>query len=537
MRVTLYLLRDGAKAAKETLRKPHLYQERQIRPLGTDESTRWRLFERMSFSHDVGWFEHLRPLLESTDHAVISAKSAGAVLLVQAHGRVFAVTFGTGFHGVPNASVEPDFGLKVTANCVGDGGLTMAEARGLGKGKRNASSRLALPGEVFALGLLTDEEWIRKFGGEVQVAGFAKSASGADALQLNIVDFDLFQLPDKLRSALDLFESDAYKQHFPFLDYFRRETNKEVITQLDEILADELRARSLDIGFASSDDFVWTPDSYVLRRYRRERELNELRTEDVYDAIDHLDGWQSPLKSVKVEGRNMDGGALGDVQPLRPYVVGSVRRAVDGGHHDYATTAGAWFRVDQEFVTLVDRYLNDNIADLTGPLSLPKWDDEFLREHVQGRYGEERYNRWVCQEFGFSLLDRDLYRGRSGEHVEICDMLTKDKQLICVKRMDGSDKMSHLFQQGSVSTQMLMTNDDYREKVMSKLRELDPAAEFGEPSHWTVVYAIATSKPGDLKDVMYFFSRAALRTHGISIKSNGGIKVAVAKIDRCGAVG
>ncbi|MFE9748702.1 hypothetical protein ACFYOT_27665 [Saccharothrix saharensis] len=45
--------------------------------------------------------------------------------------RVFAVTFGTGFHG---------------------------------KGKRNATSRLAQPGEVFAMGLSTDEEWIRQFG-------------------------------------------------------------------------------------------------------------------------------------------------------------------------------------------------------------------------------------------------------------------------------------------------------------------------------------------------------------------------------------
>lgn len=38
-------------------------------------------------------------------------------------------------------------------------------------------------------------------------------------------------------------------------------------------------------------------------------------------------------------------------------------------------------------------------------------------------------------------------------------MLTKDKQLIWVKSMDDSDEMSHLFQQGSVWTQIA---DDQR---------------------------------------------------------------------------
>ncbi|MFF5992378.1 MULTISPECIES: DUF6119 family protein [Prauserella] len=162
---------------------------------------------------------------------------------------------------------------------------------------------------------------------------------------------------------------------------------------------------------------------------------------------------------------------------------------------------------------------------------MPGWDDSYLKAHVEGRYGEERYNRWVAQKCGYMLLDRDLYRGRAGERVEICDLLTKDKQLICVKRMDGSDKMSHLFQQGSVSARMLMTNHAYRDKLMDRLRQLDPGATFGEASHWTVVFAIATSKPGDLKEIMYFFSRAALKMHAEAIKSCG-FRVALAKIDK-----
>jgi uncharacterized protein (TIGR04141 family) len=62
-------------------------------------------------------------------------------------------------------------------------------------------------------------------------------------------------------------------------------------------------------------------------------------------------------------------------------------------------------------------------------------------------------------------------------------------------------------------------------------RRIVPDGEFGSPSEWTVVYALATGKPGGLKKIMYFFSRAALKTHGTVIKGTG-IKVAVVKNDR-----
>ncbi len=177
--------------------------------------------------------------------------------------------------------------------------------------------------------------------------------------------------------------------------------------------------------------------------------------------------------------------------------------------------------------------MRDNVTDLTNDLQLPDWDDKFLIDRgIEGKYGEERYNRWLVESRNDAIhLDRDFYYPQPGSKIEICDALTRDKLLICVKRMDGSDKMSHLFQQGQVSARMLMLDVKYRNAVMSKLRELDPTAEFGRPSDWTVVYAIATSKLGNLKDEMYFFSRAALRIHGQSVISGGfGFKLAIAKI-------
>jgi uncharacterized protein (TIGR04141 family) len=530
VRVTLYLLREGTKLVKQILRKHELYQERALRE-PADAEVEWRLYVRAGIDVQVGWFKHVSPLLADGQGGPLWSKSAGAVLLVSAHGRIFAVTFGTGFHALSQAVIVPDFGLIVTANCIDVDRLTTADARGLGKGKRNASSRLPLPGEMFALGLLTNEEWIRRFGGEVSLTGFAKSASGADSLQLNIQDFHLIALPAKLKQVLNLYESKAYQANFPFLDYFRRETDRETITALDAAMSSAMKKRDPEIGFAAPDELDLHADEYRLSVRRDNVRLDELRTDDVYAAIDTLNAWADPLAKVKIASYDLAGEPILDREPLRPYVVGEVRMHVAEEDRQYATTAGAWFRINPAYVEIIDRYLRDDVVDLTAALSLPTWDDDYLQANVKGKYGEERYNRHVSQQQGYVLLDRDLYRGRAGEKVEICDLLTPDKKLICVKRMDGSDKLSHLFQQGSVSAQLIMANDDYRAKLMAAYRRIVPDGEFGNPSEWTVVYALATGKPGELKKIMYFFSRAALKTHGTVIKGTG-IKVAVAKIDR-----
>lgn len=531
VRITLYLLRHKAAFAKTTLRNNHLFVEHGLVP-PPDSTMKWRLFVRKSFEHEASWFGYLSPIMTAEGVERVTTKSAGAVLLIHVHERVFAVTFGTGFHAVDHGLIEPDFGLRVAANCIDVDGLTLADARGLGKGKRNATSRLAQPGEMFALGLLTDEEWIRRFGGNVNIHGFARSAKGADSLQLSLDDsFELGDLSAKLRQALDLYQADTYRDSFPFLDYFRRESDKETIKELDGLITEAMRQRDREIGFALPDDFDLAADAYRLLRSRRRVNLRELRTEDVYDAIDTVNGWANPLHSVKVEALNLSGEEVRAREELRRYVVASAQRTGTDGHQDYAITAGAWFRVNPGYAETVDRYLADSIPDITDELDLPQWDDEYLKAHVEGKYGEDRYNRYACDRRGYALLDRDFYRGQAGEQVEICDQLTPDKKLICVKRMDGSDKMSHLFQQGSVSAQMIMGNQSYQAKLMAKLRQLDPAAEFGNATDWTIVYAVATSKPDDLKRIMYFFSRAALRSHAQTIRVTG-IRVAVAKIDR-----
>ncbi|MFF1817740.1 DUF6119 family protein [Kribbella sp. NPDC058245] len=530
MRITVYLLRSGAEFVKETLRDHSRFHECPV-VVPAAENVEWRLFMRPGAPLEAGWLEHIRPLFVGQPPVSSVGMSPGAVLLVKAHGRLFAVTFGTGFHAIDDGLKEPDFGLLVAANSVDPEQVMLAEARGMGKGRRNALSTLPTPNEMFALGLLTDEEWVRRFGGVVELPGFARTIAGADSLSLSIDGYRLADLPATLGKALELWQADDYKARFPFLTYFRRVADRELIAELDETVESLLRTRDPDVGFAVPDELHLTADWYRVARRRNAYDVYELLTDEIYTAIDTVGGWEAPMTSVKVEAYDMNGDVVSGSRSLRSYVVATVERLAGKAKQQYTLTAGIWFRVDQEYVEQVDRFLSAKVPDLTTELGLPVWDEKFLEEHVEGKYGEQRYNTWVGDELGHAVLDRKLYRGKAGEKVEICDLLTRAKHLICVKRMDGSDKLSHLFQQGSVSAQLTLVNDDYQATLMRKLRELEPSAEFGVAQDWTVVYALATSKPGALKDIMYFFSRAALKMHAEAIIGRG-FKVGLAKVDR-----
>lgn len=530
MRLTFYLLRDGVTPAKSLLRNEGRYGEVDLQP-PPEEAVSWQLYASNGDALPVTWLGTVQSIAVRRDELALFRRSAGAVLLVQVDDRAFAVTFGSGFHAVNPALVEPDFGLLVAANSIDPRRMNLAEARGLGKGARNALSSLPVPNRLFALRLATNEEWIRRVGGRSLDPEFAVSANGADSLRLTLDDFTLWKLPEVLRRALAKFRSTDYRTHLPQLDYFRRlAPHHPLVPELEALVVEELQARRTDLGFAAPDEFnFYNVDFFKLKRRRREVTLYDLSTEAVYAALDELDAWTDPLESVRVQAVAED-QSLGPPRRLQQYVVADVRLGSDGEADRYVLTAGAWFSIAPTYAAQLQAVL-DRVPDLTDALTLPDWNDQWLSEHVDGKYAEERYNRHVAGTAGYVLGDRDLYHGPAGERVEACDLLTKDKDLICVKRLDGSDTMIHLFEQGAVSATLLKGSEPYRAFVLDRLETTGAARDFGAEDDWTVVFAIATSRPGPIKELLPFFARASLAAN-IDAITGRGLRVAIAKIQK-----
>ncbi|WP_353708523.1 DUF6119 family protein [Cellulosimicrobium sp. ES-005] len=529
MRVTLYLLRDETPLARSVLRRSDEYEEV---PLSepTDPDTHWELYTRQASSDPVSWLAPLHGILARGATIDLRGTSAGAVLLVGTVGRVFAVTFGTGFHAIDPRLVEPDFGLRVAANSVNPKKVTQAEARGLGRDSRNAVSSVPVPNEMFALRLVTDEEWIRRFAGQCFDPSFALSLNGADSLRMTIESENLQTLPSTLVRALERFESTDYRDHYPYFDNFRRLAPTDPrISTLETRLADELRTRPTDLGFAAPDELnFYTIDGFQIARGRRSVTLDDLAPESVFDALDTIEGWDDPLSKVWVSAL-LETGEWSARRPLKSYVVGDVLLDNDGSRERFVTTAGNWFHVAEDFAQQIDSLIAA-IPDCTASLGLPEWNATWLKANIEGNYGEERYNRHAAATCGYVLLDRQLYHGSAGERVEISDLLTARRELVCVKRLDGSATMVHLFEQGAVSAALLQRTELYRARVLDELAKVSPTSDFGSTTDWTVIFAVATKKAGPLSETLPFFARASLIANAQDIRDRG-YKVSLARID------
>lgn len=104
--------------------------------------------------------------------------------------------------------------------------------------------------------------------------------------------------------------------------------------------------------------------------------------------------------------------------------------------------------------------------DIGPSLDLPTWD---LRKDPR----EEQYNAHVPDvRPGYVCLDQKKVRGplHTGNGVEVCDLLGPDNELVHVKRAEGSKPLSHLFWQGLVSAQALISSPEARARFVERVQ-------------------------------------------------------------------
>lgn len=188
----------------------------------------------------------------------------------------------------------------------------------------------------------------------------------------------------------------------------------------------------------------------------------------------------------------------------------------------FLLNSGKWYRVSTDFVGEVNRDLVALLPE-SGP-SLPIWGDEY----------EGAYNARVASDSAGHLVSMDqvmIAHPGMPSPIEFCDLFSDDRRLIHVKRYGQSSVLSHLFMQGLVSANSLLSDAQFRLAVN---KHLPPSHELADPnsrplpSTYEVVFAIGSSEVGPLK--LPFFSRVTLRNVVRSLTQSFGYPVALTKI-------
>jgi uncharacterized protein (TIGR04141 family) len=521
VRLNLYLGREGHR--EMSLLKPDYLPggDRALTPAGVRDPLPFDVvaFVERRRRTTPSW---LRFLDRHFDVAGVTNVSTAFVLVFEAAGRWWALSFGTGYHAIDLGAVEPGFGLRVCANSIDPEAVRAMANRRVGAITRQQLTHISRGSRVAELGVVLDHDWVRYLAGRSAARDLTGSLAGADALTLTS-DVVLEDLPNLCERALDRFEADDYRDGFGFIDQLRPlRLGEPIVDVLNAEIERRILARdATDLHLAPTD----MPDDARLNGYRiwaarKSMDIAERDIQSLYTALDVLPVVDSHLDQVRVAPLG-DDGSPGSRDPLRRYLVAELTRPEGLFVH----SLGSWFKIDTDYAKSITRQVA-SLEDATDVLQLPPW-----TRTSDGEYDETSYNVDIADERGWVLLDgRRVFHGGPHQQVEICDLLTDDDEHICVKRAESSATLSHLFNQAAVTCALYRSDPEFRRKAVAKLESVAPGRKFPDLASPRFVYAIGTTKPGPLAESLFFFSKLALVANATELQGRGA-QVALARIE------
>lgn len=449
----------------------------------------------------------------------LQSKSVSAVILYQINvgedvRRIFAVCFGFGKTLLESNVVEKRFGLLTTLNSIDADKLRSVDINSMEAVPLNNRIQSSALAEIRNFNIDVDRDLLKSVTGKASEGDFTGTVSGADSLFVS-TDKSYDELEEFLTHCYHLYKSNHYRDAgFDWIDQIQEIKDKTLIERLDQLLLDALNS---EIPIR-----IWTSIPEIIDYYSLES--FKLKTDNIYDDLS--------ISVLKEEyGNNL---SLDDIKkkkvtclnaeetPVRSW---SVYRCLyaDLCYDDrqYLLNDGKWYEVDQAYVRKVQQYYDDAVlSDI--PMLDYAWKDE------------KDYNDAVCKEYPdrYCLMDRRTIP-QGGNPIEFCDIYSRYRQFIHVKKYNGSSVLSHLFLQGYVSAENFF-DLEYRQKANRLLGDNFKVPETStiSASEYEVVFAIARDnlQEGGRPEIP-FFSKVSFRSVSGRLK-HYGFRVSIKGINR-----
>jgi uncharacterized protein (TIGR04141 family) len=515
--LSIFLLKEGIRSAREAVRDPKALDWFDA----TDEDA--LIAVRRQTEKAPWWVGYLTPHLEPEGALrYLVNSSTSALLFIGAVNRHFAFAFGYGRHLLNPEAYEYDFGLKVVLNTVEPDQLVSVDARTFDELTMHTRRDVSRGSAFGTFGLDVSRDVIRAVTGPPRDEALGRRASGSDALSL-LSRAQVPDLADLCARLLTAYEADDYKQWFSWIDHLRRVSDPSLIERLNEKLLGAIRTRSLtDMHLAPPEPMSWERLAGFTFSTRRREDLDpDPRISAYLDTVE-------PIEDLDLQDIKTDRVIAISAETDEPLEAWSVFRCivfeVTEGNTLYALSAGQWYSVSISFADEVFGFAE----------ALPELQLDLPNASVGVR--EENYNREAAERTAALCLDQQLITTPIGDRIELCDLLTRQRQLVHIKKRGSSSTLSHLFSQGLVSAELLARESAFRRGAREVIAALDGDFESvvpeGRPSRdeWEVGFVVITRSARDTPLTLPFFSLVNLRSAVLRL-NDLGFKVSVRKVE------
>lgn len=446
--------------------------------------------------------------------AALNLKTAnvGAAFLFKVDDRYFVLAFGqSGRFLIHDDVYEERFGLLVALNSVDEKSFRCVDKQSLDTIESHSRIQSGQETTSDEFGLDVEQDMLKAIVGTPSDHTLGGRMTGTDSLSVS-VRMDLGDLPDLLRAYKVKFDTDLSATKYQWVNNIAEvKHSSSLVEELETALVGKMVQKNPENIWLSIPEIIdWTAVKGFVYTNGKRGIHRDISLRDFLATIE-------PGQPVTVDLLKQRHVYCADENHQKVYKQWSVFKClyaeIDHDDSKYILNDGKWFLVSHDFVNRT----NEDFAKITlSKLALPVYTDG----------GEGAYNAAVAKTYPkqFALLDADdVFHGRGKGKVEVCDLFSVDKELIHVKRYGKSSVLSHLFAQGYVSGELLLTDAEFRAKVRAKLKmpfaDLIPEKRPNE-GDFTIIYAVISEAPGHSLHLP-FFSRVNVNNTARILKGYG----------------
>lgn len=482
------------------------------------------LYVQKSITTRPHWSQTVDSLV-GTEIEELGTRSSSAVLFIRRANQLFAITFGYGRFLVDTSWFIPDFGIKTALNTLDHKSLRSVDIHTLDDKPVQKKAQVITESEASAFGIDISRDILRAVTGSAKEGVPFKNICGGDAIFSFAIELDIRQIGALLEKTAYYYGLDDYLNTFSWVDNVRKVKEKSLLEELDSKLIEELKSDDSTVVATIPEVVAWD----TIQGFSFTRSKSSIQpTLDITGYLENIDTARLSIESLKRDRLHVhhDNDFIDAHSMYKCFYL-----EITGAEKSHMLFGGHWYEIDNNFMGRINAVLSE-IQESSIPFpEIKTWEDDGKQkiEH------EGDYNERAAAELGHYLLDKKLVKSnRTTSAIELCDLLTANKQLVHAKhRKGGSAGLSHLFAQGAVSAEIMLGDREFRKqarKVLGKLsneaRELIPLDNL-KSENYEVVYLILGETTDAVKDNLPFFSKVNL-SRAYEGLSQRGFKVTIA---------
>lgn len=436
-----------------------------------------------------------------------SISSSAAVFLRVPEKGLIIFLFGYGRFLINQSYIQADFGIKTALNCLDHSTLRSIDSLSLDEQPIQKRIQTSRETTINAFGLDVSRDILRSVTGTPRSGVKFQSIAGSDSFLGFSKSIELKELSSVAEELVDFYNEDVYKENFEWIDNIKRIKKDEVLEILNQKLFTQICNNDSENIYLTIPEIISWDKIYG---YSFTRLKNE-----IHPTINIKDYYKTIKDEYNFEIYKRDKVFLIDHQNQNTSypIYKCIYTELEESDKKYIYFNGEWFEIDKDFVTRINIAISKiKISEIIFP-SVKKTNKIIDGRNKVFLENEGDYNQRACKELGFHCLDKKLIKTKmASSSIEICDMLSSNKKVIHVKsNKGGSSSLSHLFSQGFISAETLLSDREFRKSARKKLKEISSDLDLipldsYKSSDYEIIFLIMGAD-SNIKEKLPFFSK------------------------------